>query len=139
MAYYGVDELREDEWKEFLVWYESQRSETIDNKHVLESYCQDDVTVLTKACRVFRLEIMQTGHIDVSVESVTIAPACNKFLRKRFLKPDTIGIIPMGWYTVITGTARRPWCGSYIWRRRTGCRSCTVATVVNTDCRNYPA
>ena len=26
ISYYGVDEMREDERKEFLVWYESQRS-----------------------------------------------------------------------------------------------------------------
>ena len=84
----------EDERKDFLVWYESQRSETFDNKHVLESYCQDDVTVLRQACRVFRREFMQTGQIDVFVESITIASACNKVLRNLFLKPDTIFLIP---------------------------------------------
>ena len=65
-----------------------------NNRHVLESYSQDDVTVLWQDCRVFRLEFMQTGNIDVFVESITIASACNKMLRKRFLKPDTIGLIP---------------------------------------------
>ena len=88
--------MREDERKEFLVWYESQRSETFDNRYVLESYRQDDVTVLRQACRVFRREFVQIGHIDVFVESFTIASACNKVLRKRFLKPDTIGLIPTG-------------------------------------------
>jgi len=67
MAYYGVDEMREDNRKEFLVWYDGQRSETFDKKHVLESYCQDDVTLLRQACRVFRRDFMQTGHIDVFV------------------------------------------------------------------------
>jgi len=42
---------------------------------------------------------MQIGHIDVFVESITIASACYKLLRKRFLKPDTIGLIPTGGYT----------------------------------------
>jgi len=107
ISYYGVYEMREDERKEFLVWYESQRSETFDNRHVLESYSQDDVTVLRQVCRVFRREFMQIGHIDVFVESISIASAYNKFLRKRFLKPDTIGLIPMGGYSVITGTVRR--------------------------------
>jgi len=99
MTYYGVDEMWEDERKDFLVWYESQRSETFDNRHVLESYCQDDVTVLRQACRVFRREFMQTGQIDVFVESITIASACNKVLRKLFLKPDTIFLIPSGGYS----------------------------------------
>jgi len=42
---------------------------------------------------------MQIGNIDVFLESITIASACNKLLRKRFLQPDTIGLIPAGWYT----------------------------------------
>jgi hypothetical protein len=42
---------------------------------------------------------MQIGNIDVFQESITIASACNKVLRKRFLKPDTIGLIPKGGYT----------------------------------------
>ena len=58
MTYYGVDEMREEERKEFLVWYESQRSANFKNRHVLESYCQDDVTVLRQACRVFWREFM---------------------------------------------------------------------------------
>jgi len=58
ISYYGVDVTRQDERKEFLVSYESQRSQTFENRHVLESYCQDDVTVLRQACRVFRREFM---------------------------------------------------------------------------------
>jgi len=75
MKYYGVDEMREEERKEFLVWYEGQRSDTYDNRHVLETYFQDDFIVLRQACRAFRREFMQTGHIDVFVESTTIASA----------------------------------------------------------------
>jgi len=69
--------MREDERKEFLVWYEIQRSESFDNRHVLKSYFQDDVTVLRQACRVFKREFMQIKHIDVFVESITITSACN--------------------------------------------------------------
>jgi len=50
VAYYGMNEMGEEERKEFLVWYERQRSETFDNRHVLESCCQDDDTVLRQAC-----------------------------------------------------------------------------------------
>ena len=32
------------------------------------------------------------------MESITVASACNKVLRKRFLKPGTIGLIPIGGY-----------------------------------------
>jgi hypothetical protein len=42
---------------------------------------------------------MQIGNIDVFMESLTIASACNRLLRKRFLKCNTIGLIPSGGYT----------------------------------------
>ena len=82
---------------EFLEWYGSQRSVLFDNRRELETYCQDDVTVLREACRVFRREFLQVSNIDVFHESVTIASACNKVLRKLFLKPDSIGLIPTGY------------------------------------------
>ena len=67
-----------------------------DDKLVLEMYCQDDVTVLRQACQIFRREFMEIGNIEVFLQSFTIATACNKVLRKRFMKPNTIGLIPDG-------------------------------------------
>ena len=67
-----------------------------DNKPVLEAYCQDDVTVLRQACQLFIRQFLQVGNIGVFQETVTIASVCNNVLRKRFLKPDTIGLIPTG-------------------------------------------
>jgi hypothetical protein len=45
---------------------------------------------------VFRREFLAIGNIEVFLESVTIASACNRVLRKRYLKPGTIGYIPTG-------------------------------------------
>jgi len=87
------------EWNEFFAWYEGQKFQVFDNRGVLESYCQDDVNVLREACRVLRQEFIQIGNIFGFIESVTIASACNKVLRKRFLKPNTICLIPPGGYT----------------------------------------
>ena len=70
-----------------------------DNRRVLETYCQDDVTVLRQECRVFRREFFQFGNIEGFLEAITIASACNKVLRKQFLKPDNIGLIPTGGYS----------------------------------------
>ena len=84
---------------EFLAWYDTQRSVLFDNRRVLETYCQDEVTVLKQACRVIRREFLQVGNIDVFDRSVTIASVCNKVLRQIFLKPDTIGLIPTGGYS----------------------------------------
>ena len=97
--YCGIDEISAGARREFLKWYDNQRSVLFDNRRVLETYCKDDVTVLRQASRVFRREFLQVGNIDVFHQSVTIASACNKVLRKIFLEPDTIGLIPNGGYS----------------------------------------
>jgi len=94
VTYYGVNEMGEEEKREFLARYESQKSELFVNRRVLEKYFQDYFTVLRQACRVFRREFMQIGNIDVFIESITIASACNKLLCERFLQPDTTVLIP---------------------------------------------
>ena len=55
--------------------------------------------MLREACRVLMREFMQIGNIDVFFESVIIASACNKVMRTRFVKPNTIGHIPSCGYT----------------------------------------
>lgn len=45
---------------------------------------------------MFRREIMQLGNIQVFLEVIKIASACNTLLRKRFLESDTIGLISIG-------------------------------------------
>ena len=55
--------------------------------------------MLREACQILRREFLQIGNIYVFLESITIASASNKVLRKRFLKPDTIGLIPSGGYS----------------------------------------
>jgi len=42
---------------------------------------------------------MEICNIEIFLETITIASACNKVLRKRLLKPDTIGLVPAGVYT----------------------------------------
>ena len=60
---------------------------------------QDDVTVLREACTIFRRDFIEIGNIEVFLEAFTIASASNKVLRKKFLKPYTIGLIPSGGYS----------------------------------------
>ncbi|GFG33651.1 hypothetical protein Cfor_01531 [Coptotermes formosanus] len=94
--YYDVDTMSNSERQVFLEWYEGQKGTTFDNKHMLESYCQDEVTVLLHACQIFGRNFLEIGNMEMFVEAVTIASACNKVFRKRFLKPNTIGLIPSG-------------------------------------------
>ena len=48
---------------------------------------------------MLRREFLQIGNIDLFLESVTIATACNKVMRKRLVIPNMIGLIPPGGYT----------------------------------------
>ena len=91
-----------------MTWYEDKKNRVFDNKLVLEKYCQDDVTVLRQACLIFRREFIEIGSIEVFLESFTIAFACNKVLRKKFLKPDTIGTYTTVGIVVTICTARKP-------------------------------
>jgi hypothetical protein len=65
VSYYGANEMGEAQRAEFLDCYEDQRESVFNNRLMLETYCQDDVTVLRQACRVFRREFMEIGNIDV--------------------------------------------------------------------------
>ena len=91
---YGAYQMSESEHREFMAWYDMQKDKVFDNRHVLLQYCQDDVTVLRQACHMFRRDFMEVGNLDVFLESCTIASACNKVFCKRFLKPETLGLIP---------------------------------------------
>ena len=62
VSYYGANEMSEGERREFLACYEGQNEAVFDNSRVLEAYCQDDVTVLRQASRVFRQEFMLIGN-----------------------------------------------------------------------------
>jgi len=72
--------MSESKRKEFMAWYDTQKDIVFTNRHVLEQYCQDDVTVLRQACQIFRRDFMEVGNV-VFLESCTIASACNKVLR----------------------------------------------------------
>jgi hypothetical protein len=107
---------------EFLAWYEEQKLVVFNNRLKLESYCQDDVSVLRQSCQVFRNEFMGIANFDVFQESVTIASACNKVLRKLFLKPATIGLIPTGGYTGNKNYTRKAMMWLVYREQTDGCR-----------------
>jgi hypothetical protein len=99
ISYYGAEAMSDAERNEFLEWYETQKTEIFNNRRVLDEYCQADATVLRQACQVFRREFIQIGQVEVFLEFMTIASACNKVLQRLFLKPNTIDLIPKGGYS----------------------------------------
>ncbi|GLV46260.1 hypothetical protein CBL_12337 [Carabus blaptoides fortunei] len=61
-------------------------------------YCVSDVDILRRACVKFRKAFINDRGVCPFTEAVTIASACSKVFRRRFLKPRTIGLIPSGGY-----------------------------------------
>ena len=62
-------------------------NDVFDNQLMVERYCQAHMTALGKACRTFHGHFLQIGIVDVFLESLTIASACNRVLRKSSFGP----------------------------------------------------
>lgn len=56
------------------------------------------MTILRLACIAFRQVFISECAIDPFLRCTTIASSCMLTYRKRFLQPDTIGIVPLGGY-----------------------------------------
>ena len=84
-----------------------RNTKSSNNRRVLEQYCHGDVTVLRQARQLFRRDFMDVGNVDIFLESCTIVSTCNKVLRKRFLRPETIGFFPLAAGTAVTRITER--------------------------------
>jgi len=82
-----------------MAWYDEQKDKVFDNRRVLEQYYQEDVIVLRQACQIFCPDFIEIENMEVFLEELTIASACNKVFRTKFLKPETVGFIPAGGYS----------------------------------------
>jgi hypothetical protein len=86
------------------MWYETNYRQRFDFQRELLSYCRSDVDILRRACLTFRHMFWEMtsgdGHRDIDPfqECITIASVCNLVFRTKFLRPDTIGIIPAQGY-----------------------------------------
>ena len=75
-----------------------------DSKEELIAYCRSDVDILRRCCTKFRKMFMQItcgrndDGIDPFKSCITIASACMKTYRRKFLKPNTIALIPLKGY-----------------------------------------
>jgi hypothetical protein len=98
--YYGADYMSGDERAKFLAWHEEQKGKIFNNKKENFDYCKDEVNVLRQACFAFRNVFLKLVEMDPFRQAVTISSICNKVFRTKFLKPDTIGIIPKGGYRI---------------------------------------
>ncbi|KAK5638854.1 hypothetical protein RI129_013149 [Pyrocoelia pectoralis] len=98
VKYYSLDSMKPDARALFLKWYDEHKQDVFDMQRDLVEYCRSDVDILKRACMQFRDMFINECDVDPFTESITIASACNLMFRRKFLQPDTIGVIPKGGY-----------------------------------------
>ena len=98
-AYYYPDGMSPSETEKFLSWHKSLQQNYVFNfQDELLKYCQSDVDILRRCCMDFRELFHSVTDIDPFEKCLTIASACNLVFRKKFLKEETIAIIPPNGY-----------------------------------------
>ena len=80
--------------KDFNVWYDSVCDQPFELQKELLEYCVSDVTILKEACLQFRKDFMSEAGIDPFISNMTLSQLCMDFFKSKYLKPDTIPIIP---------------------------------------------
>ena len=97
---YSPDSMKSSERASFLEWYEERSREKylFDFAKEIVAYCVQDVTILRKACLVFRQMFISCCNVCPFAECSTIASTCLTVFRKKYLKENVIGIVPNGGY-----------------------------------------
>ena len=97
---YGPDTMKQEARTEFVNRYHNQVTAHVvfDFRKEIMEYCRSDVDILRRCYLKFRTLFQKECGLDPFLHVFTIAAACNKVYRHRFLKPNTIGIIPLGDY-----------------------------------------
>ena len=95
MSYYNPDSMREESRTHFISWYNDkvQRGEEFNFQKEMELYCRSDVDILRRGCGEFRKVFMEQGGVCPFLEAITIADACNKVWRSKYLPENQIAII----------------------------------------------
>lgn len=100
--FYSPESMSIKAQSEFEKWYNAHpTSYVFDNKKELLEYCVQDVTILRKACLQFSADFRRLNQVEVFVDACTIAGACSKVFRSKFLEPDTIGVLPVAGYRFV--------------------------------------
>jgi len=117
MSQFGADEIGESERKEFLDGTIRRKTKSLITDTCLNSTARMKLSC-DKHVRYFVATLLNSGMLM----SCTIASACNKVLRKRFLKPETIGLIPAGGCSCNQKYSKKAVMWYYTWKRWTAVR-----------------
>jgi len=96
VEYYGAGHMKRDELKAFEKWYSAEKAKhTVFNfRDELIKYCEQDVKVLMLSVIKFENLFEELTEVRPFTSTVTIAGACMRVFREKFLRPYTIAIIP---------------------------------------------
>ena len=100
---YGANSMKPEAREKFLTWHQNQ----VENNYVFDfqkeilAYCRSDVDILQKSCNLYRemfMHVTDTTHDDTGLDpfdkAITIAAYCMQVYRTKFLKKDTIALLP---------------------------------------------
>lgn len=98
--FYLPESMMIEEREEFDQWYNelSENGYLYEHKKELIKYCSSDVSILLQSCCKFYDYFKSSFGINIFQTSLTIAAACNRIYRAKFMDTDTIGIIPLKGY-----------------------------------------
>ena len=95
---YEPSDMKDAQREEFLGWYEEHKDDTFDMDRELLTYCISDVDILQRGCGAFRRIFVEHTGVELFERSITLSAACMRVFRTRFLRPDTIALIPVHGY-----------------------------------------
>ena len=99
---YGANYMKPEAREKFMVWHQEQ----VENNYVFDfrqeilKYCRSDVDILAECCKLYRemfMQVTDTTNDDTGLDpfdSATIAAYCMQVYRTKFLKKDTIALLP---------------------------------------------
>ena len=100
---YGANYMKPEAREKFMAWHQEQ----VENNYVFDfrqeilKYCRSDVDILAECCKLYREMFRnatdttndETG-LDPFDSATTIAAYCMQVYRTKFLKKDTIALLP---------------------------------------------
>ena len=100
---YGANYMKPEAREKFLTWHQEQveNNYVFDYQHEILKYCRSDVDILALCCKLCREMFRkatdttndETG-LDPFDSAITIAAYCMQVYRTKFLKKDTIALLP---------------------------------------------
>ena len=100
---YGANTMKPEAREKFMAWHQEQvvNNYVFDFQQEILKYCRSDVDIMAECCKLYRemfRKATDTTHDDTGLDpfdtASTIASYCMQVYRTKFLKKDTIALLP---------------------------------------------